>query len=110
MNWKIYFFETTRGEKPVKEFIKTLSDSTISKVAKSIDLLEKYGTFLCMPHCKKITRDIYELRIRGKEEVRVLYFIQKGNIYLLHVFKKKTQKTPSKEIKIAEYRMGLLTK
>lgn len=62
-----------------------------------------------MPHCKKLTSDIFELRIRGKEEVRILYSTRKGDIYLLHAFKKKSQKTPAKEIKIAEQRMALLT-
>jgi len=109
MNWNIYFFETNRGEKPVEDFIEGLSPSAYAKVLRTLELLKQYGTFLCMPYCKKITQNVYELRIRGKEEIRIFYFIQKRNVYLLHAFKKKSQKTPKNEIKIAEQRMKLLT-
>jgi len=62
-----------------------------------------------MPHAKKLTGKIYELRIRGKEEVRIIYAFVKNRIYLLHAFKKKTQKTPIREIKIALRRLSYLT-
>lgn len=110
MNWEILFFETARGEKVVKEFIKTLDDSTVSKISHEIDLLEAHGLFLGMPHSKKITQDLYELRIRGRQEVRIIYGFAKKSIYLLHVFLKKTEKTPSKEIKISEQRFISLKK
>lgn len=110
MNWEILFFETARGEKVVKEFIKTLDDSTVSKISNEIDLLETHGSFLVMPHSKKITRDLYELRIRGRQEVRIIYGFVKKNIYLLHIILKKTEKTPSKEIKTAEQRFNSLNK
>lgn len=110
MDWEIFFFETARGEKVVKEFIKTLDDSTVSKISNHIDLLETHGAFLGMPHSKKLTSDLYELRIRGRQEVRIIYGFIKKNIYLLHVFIKKTEKTPSKEIKTAEQRLNSLEK
>ena len=109
MNWKLLFYEANRGEKPVQEFIKKLSPATFAKILRMLELLEQYGTFLCMPHCKKITKDIYELRIRGKEEIRIFYFIKKRNIYLPYAFKKKSQNTPVKEIEVAERRIDLLT-
>ncbi len=104
MRWNIILFETSRGEKPVEEFIESLSPSSYAKVLHTLELLKQYGTFLSMPHCKKVTKNIYELRIRGKEEVRIFYLIREKNIFLLNAFKKKTQKIPKKEIKIAEKR------
>lgn len=109
MSWNILFFETSRRERPVQEFIKSLNSTSKAKVARSIDLLEDIGPFLCMPHCKKITDDVFELRIRGSEEVRILYVIKQKNIYLLHAFKKKSQKIPAREIHLAEFRAKLLT-
>lgn len=109
MEWRIYFFETKRGEKLVKEFIKGLDEDTISKVAHKIDLLKTYGPMLGMPHSKKLTTDLYELRIRGKEEIRIIYVFIKREIFFLHVFKKKTQETPTKEIKTATERLRALT-
>lgn len=99
--WEVIFFETPRGEKVVKEFIKSLDEKTISKIGSGIDLLEKHGPFLGMPHSKKLTRDIYELRVRGKLEIRIIYGFINKTIYLLHAFLKKTQKTPLKEINTA---------
>lgn len=110
MAWNIYFFQTSRGEKVVKEFIKNLQGKTIGKISQNIDLLKIHGPFLGMPYSKMLAKEIYELRIKGKEEIRILYTFSKSNIYLLHAFRKQTQKTPQKEIKIAENRKKLLDK
>lgn len=109
MSWNILFFETNRGERPVKEFIKSLSSSTIAKVTSTINLLEQYGPLLNMPHSKKVIGEIYELRIRGREEVRIFYAFRGNKIILLHAFQKKSQKTPAKEIKLALVRLKYLT-
>ncbi|MCL5407182.1 MAG: type II toxin-antitoxin system RelE/ParE family toxin [Patescibacteria group bacterium] len=108
MSWKVFFFTTNRNEKPVKEFIKLLSPSSIAKIAHTIDLLKQYGPLLNMPHSKKVAHNLYELRIRGKQEIRIFYIFKEKDIYLLHAFQKKSQKTPSKELKIALTRIRLL--
>ncbi len=54
MIWNVISFESKRGEKFVEEFIKNLDSTTIAKVAHVIDLLEKHGPFVGMPHSKKI--------------------------------------------------------
>jgi len=46
-----------------------------------------------------------ELRIRGKEELHIVYCFKNQAIYLLHAFKKQTQKTPQKELETAQKRM-----
>lgn len=101
MAWEIVSYESKRGDKPVEEFIKSLNDITGAKVTHNLDLLEKYGYQLRMPHAKKIHKVIYELRIRGTEDVRILYVFKKRKIILLHGFKKKTNSLPGKEIEIA---------
>jgi len=98
-------FESGRGEKIIEKFIKKLNPSTIAKIAKEIDLLEQYGSYLGMPHSKKINVGLYELRIRGKEEVRLLYSFKSNKIHILNVFKKQTKKTPRKEVLIALSRL-----
>ena len=108
MSWNVIVFESARGEKPVEEFIKSLEESAIAKVGQEIDLLGKHGPYLAMPHSKKLNNDLYELRIRGRQEIRILYAFAKKDIYLLHAFKKKTQKTPRKEIETARKRLDLI--
>lgn len=101
MAWKILFFRTFRGEKPVEKFIESQDEPSYARILHSLELLEKYGPFLKPPHIKKINKNLYELRIIGKTSIRIFYTTKNNQYYLLHVFKKKTQKTPAKEIKIA---------
>lgn len=108
--WKIKLYESSRGKKPVEEFIKSLEPQTIAKVAHHLDLLEKHGSFLGMPHSRKLTGEIYELRVRGKQEIRITYMFVGKNIYLLHIFKKQKQKAPRKEIEVSLKRFHETTK
>lgn len=110
MAWKVKLFETERGKYPVEEFIKEQDPPTIAKIAHEINLLEKYGPFLGMPHSKKIASDLYELRARGMTEVRIVYTFHKGTIVLLHAFKKEQQKISPRELKVARNRRTLLDK
>lgn len=105
MAWKVKFFQTTRGDYPVKDFIDQQDQSTIAKIIGAIELLETDGPFLKPPYIKKLQGNLYELRTSGKVAVRILYTLQEGEYYLLHAFKKKTQKTPIKELKTALDRM-----
>ena len=55
-----------------------------------------------MPHSKALGSGLYELRIRGKEEIRIFYcFTSERTIYLLHVIKKQAQQTPKKDLDLA---------
>ena len=61
-----------------------------------------------LPHTKKISANLFELRISGKQEIRIFYSFHKSQIFLLHGFVKKSQKIPQKEIKIASQKLKLL--
>ena len=107
MIYKIVYFQTT-SHNPIEELLFSLDNSTYAKSLKIINLLEKYGLIIGMPYVKKISKNLYELRIRGKIEIRIL-FAQKFNVfYLLHCFKKKRQKLLTKDIAIAENRLNYI--
>ena len=108
MTWNIIAFESGRGEKPVEEFIKSQEPKTIAKIASEIDLLEQHGNRLGRPHAAPLQKGLFELRIRGKEECRILYAFSKDKIYLLHAFRKKSQKIPRREIEVAFKRLKSL--
>lgn len=109
VDWKIQTYETRSGEKVVDEFILKLQPKTKAKIAHSVKLLKQYGNNLGMPHSKALGSGLFELRIRGREEVRVFYcFVQDRTIYLLHGIKKQTQRTPKTELDIALERMNSL--
>jgi len=95
--------------KGVEEFISSLEKKTIAKALRTIDLLEKFGSKLGMPHSKKVKTGLYELRIRGQQEARIFYCYHQSKIILLSAFIKKSRKTPDKELEKAERRMESLT-
>lgn len=61
---------------------------------------------LSYPNAKKITKELFEIRVPHKEIYRGFYaYIWKEHIVILHFFKKKTQKIPQREIKTALNRL-----
>jgi len=105
MTWKVNFFRTSRGQFPVKDFIEKQDKPTRARVNLSIRLLVNNGPYLKDPYMKKLQNNLYELRIRGKIAIRIFYSKDKNEYYLLHAFKKKTQKTPIRELQVALGRM-----
>lgn len=105
--WKIEMYENARGDKPVEEFMDSLEPKTRLKIIGAIELLETFGLEGGYPHIKKLTgTNLWEYRIIGSDNIRIFYVTVTGKIFLiLHGFKKKKQKTPTKEIKIAEDRL-----
>ncbi len=105
--WKIKVYTSLGGDIPVKEFIKSLDKKAQIKVSRTIDLLEEFGLEGAHPHVKKLVgTSLWELRILGGDSIRILYITMTGKVFLLlHGFKKKKQKTPPKEIKIAQERL-----
>ncbi|MBT3249493.1 MAG: type II toxin-antitoxin system RelE/ParE family toxin [Candidatus Pacebacteria bacterium] len=85
----------------VEDFIDKLQPKTIAKVLRTTDLLEKFGYQLSMPHSRKIKDNLFELRVRGKQEVRIFYCFSSGKIILIHGFIKKKQKISNREIRKA---------
>ncbi|MBI3443305.1 type II toxin-antitoxin system RelE/ParE family toxin [Candidatus Woesebacteria bacterium] len=100
-SYKVYFFQTARGTSLVKEFMEEQNEEIYAKILRSIKLLRYGGPFLKPPDARKIDKNLYELRIRGKEAIRIFYTKTEDGYILLHAFKKKTQKIPKKELKIA---------
>ncbi len=101
MPWQIRFFQSKRGDSPVLDFIEDQDISTQAKITHAIELLETYGYQLKPPYVKKIHDNLYELRITGKVAIRIFFTLYKNEYRLLHIFKKKTQKLPTREIQTA---------
>lgn len=69
--------------------------------------MKEYGANLGEPHSKAMGEGLFELRLKGAEGIaRVFYcaLIDK-EIRMLHSFIKKTNKTPAKELRIAQKRL-----
>ena len=105
--WKVKAYESPSGNQPVEEFLNSLDEKTRLKVSRTFELLEQFGLEGAHPHVKKLTgTQLWELRILGADSIRIFYVTITGKIFLLlHGFKKKSQKTPSREIVVAKKRL-----
>ena len=103
--YKIEFYETVDGFSDVIELLESLrskvgsvKDARIqySQLVRYIELLSINGTNLPADIVKHLGDGIWELRPGFN---RVFFFYYANNTYvLLHHFRKKTQKTPGREI------------
>ena len=103
--YKIVFYETSDGVSELWNFLDDLQqrastnkDARIQhkQIIQYIQLLEDHGTRLGEKITKHLDEDIWELR---PGDNRVLFFYHKDDTFvLLHQFRKKTQKTPPREI------------
>lgn len=107
MIWDVEFYKDRNGREPVPEFLDELQSGTRAKVVKLIKLLSEEGVFLKEPYTRQIRGKLWELRVKDHlGHVRVFYFTFTGRKFvLLHGFLKKTDKTPVREIEVAEKRM-----
>lgn len=104
---EIIFYHLQSGRCPVEEFLDSLSGKQAQKVAWALQLIEELDR-VPVRYFKKLvaTDDIWEVRVQmGNNIFRILGFLDGDNLVVLnHAFQKKTQKTPSQEILIAEQR------
>ena len=99
-------YQKENGESPVKDFIYSLDPKMQAKMIGLLDLLDEKGNELRAPYSKHSEDGIFELRCKvGSNISRVMYFFYYHKIVVLtNGFIKKTQKTPSVEIKLAKKR------
>jgi len=100
---KVTYYQTARGDLPVRDYIEGLPDAERAKVKALIDYLSE-AVQLKAPHAKKIVGypGLFELR-PGPH--RIFYCYHQGMIVLLHAFRKKSDKTPARELETAYSRM-----
>lgn len=107
--YQVEFYEKANGESDIWDFLEELrtkaqrsKDARIQykQVSFYIQLLQENGTLLPESVTKHLVEDIWELRPGNN---RVFYFCyEQGTFVLLHHFRKKSQKTPRREIERAK--------
>ena len=103
--FNIEFYSTSDGVSELWDFLEDLQTKALTnkdariqhkQISQYIQLLADHGTHLGENITKYLEEDIWELRPGNN---RVLFFYHKNDTYvLLHQFRKKTQKTPRREI------------
>ena len=102
--FEIIFYEKEDGTMPAQDFLDSLDDKMRAKMILTVDMLKNKGNRLREPYSKPLDDGIMELRaVVGTNISRVLYFFVVGQkVILTNGFIKKTQKTPKKEITLAQ--------
>lgn len=98
---EIEFYERMRGDCPVIKFISGLPSKHQKKFVKTIERFKKYGLQGSSRNklIKKLERDIYELIIDYDGIFyRILFTMIKDTCWLISAFKKKSNKTPPREL------------
>ena len=100
----IEYVELPNGRVPAREFVDSLDDRAAARVDAFIARLRIYGNRMEGKFVKKLTADIFELRVKQFDRIfRVLFFYQRGMLIVITSgFQKKTGDTPPSEIARAE--------
>lgn len=106
VKWQVIYYVDEIGNNPVKKFLDKLAKKQQGKILRIIQYIQEYGLQSVIPHIKKLTgTPFWEIRILGKDNIRIIYVLPVSNqVLVLHGFIKKKQKTPLKELEIASSR------
>lgn len=86
-----------------QSFIESLEATNKAKVVRYLELVRDYGFSLSSQFIKKLSPSVWELR---PGNVRLLFGRLDGErVVVVHGFKKQSQKTPRKELSVAETRL-----
>lgn len=102
MAWRVTFFNGR-----VEEDILALPAGLVARFVRYAERMEMFGPDLGMPHTRAMGGGLFELRLKATEGIaRVFYCtVVHRRIVFLHQFLKKTEKTPRRELQIAQQRM-----
>lgn len=102
MTWEVTFYSDS-----LENELLALPHGLLAKFLRYTERLEAYGPHLGMPHTRAMRNGLVELRVKAAEGiVRVFFCTAVGHrIVLLHQFRKKTDRTPRRELETARRRM-----
>lgn len=103
---EVTFFRLESGKEPVRDWLLSLDKRDRQILGDDIRTVE-FGWPLGMPTCRPLAEGLWEIRssLPHGRIARVIFGIVDGDMILLTGFIKKTQATPSDQIKLARQRL-----
>ncbi len=103
----LIFYTKNNGKSPVADSIKDLSNEDKARVLGCLKNIEELGLDSPRVAFRQIEGKLWEIKIKAKDNsYRIFYvIINKNTFILLHIYKKKSQKAPIKELDLAKKRM-----
>jgi phage-related protein len=101
------FYQSSSGDEPVREWLKSLSPADRRIIGEDIATVE-FGWPVGLPTCRPLGNGLFEIRsgLSSNRISRVIFCIQENACVLLHAFIKKTQKTPAADLALARRRQN----
>ena len=102
MRWTVQFLNAA-----VAAEFESLPDDMRARLARFIRIIQEFGFGALPRDCvKHLEGKLWELRVTGRDGIsRAIYLTAGGQrVVILRTFRKKTQKTPRREIEIARQR------
>jgi phage-related protein len=102
----VVFYRTAAGAEPVRDWLRRLSAADRRTIGTDLATVQ-FGWPIGMPLCRSLGGGLWEVRsnISDRRIARLIFFVAKGRIAVVHGFVKKTQKTPAADMTLAEKRM-----
>lgn len=102
MKWKVDYYNQS-----VKDNQRALEITIKAKFEATIEKMLEFGPDLGLPHTRAMGQGLFEIREKGKSGIARGFFCTPAHktIVILHIFIKKTQATPKKELELARKRM-----
>lgn len=101
---RVLYYADRRGRDPVWEELRALAPKEREKVEAYLSLLQESGEDLRRPIADYLGDKLYELR-PGPHRVLYFFFLR-DNAVLLHLFRKRTDRLPDEEKRVALSRMA----
>ena len=83
----------------VRAFIESCDVDAHSRIIRMLDSLCQYGHELRMPHARPVADGVHELRILGRENIRIFYVFCRSHAVLFYAMNKKTQKLSKRDMR-----------
>ena len=102
----VFFYRTKAGSEPVRDWLRLLPE--IDRRAIGMDLRRVQVEWpVGMPLCRSLGSGLWEIRtnLPSGRISRLIFFVEDDEIYVVHGFIKKTQKTPPDELALAVRRL-----
>ena len=92
----------------VEKFVLRLDVQAQAKTDRLVAFLAREGPILGMPFTKKIGPNLFELRILGTSNIRLLYTYKDTILWVVHAISKKRDAIPARDIALAKARLRAL--
>lgn len=100
------FYHTESGTSPVLEWLRSLPVDDRYAIGQDLARVE-FRWPIGMPLCRALSDGLWEVRstLPSRRIARLIFCVEEGELFILHGFIKKTQKTTTVDLSLAYKRM-----